>query len=89
MTLLEEAIDAITLLTASITIIAQYIIMLGLAALAYWRGDRPLFLVSGLFFIVYGFTVTVSIYYSMLLVLAGFFLCARAFTERGMDKWTK
>ena len=62
------------------------IVMLVLAGLAYWRGDKPLFLLAGLGMMVYGFDYnSTSLYYSMLIVLAGLFLCIRAFTNRGMD----
>ncbi len=73
-----------------IEIIILLSIAIGFAGLAYWRGDKPLFFLSGLAFMIYGFTFSsISIWYSILLVLAGFFLCARAFTDRGMDKWQK
>jgi len=61
------------------------IIMLVLVGLAYWRGDRPLFLISGLGLMIYGFSyIDTSLYYSILIVLAGIFTFIKAFTKRGM-----
>jgi len=60
------------------------VFILVITALAYWRGDRPLFLLSGLGFVVYGFSYTAtSLYYSILMVLVGIFLVIRAFTDKG------
>jgi len=60
-------------------------VMLGLASLAYWRGDKPLFLLSGCGFLIYGFSYgSTSLWFSIIMVGAGFFLCIRAFTKKGV-----
>jgi len=64
--------------------IYAFITILFLAFLAYFRGDRFLFMLSGLGFIVYGFAYTgTSLLYSFLMVLAGIILFIRAFTDWG------
>lgn len=61
--------------------------LFGLAFLAYWRGDRPMFMLSGLGFLTYGFTfISTEIYLCIIMVLAGIFLFARAFTNRGIAR---
>ena len=72
-------------LTDMTELVMTLVIMLGLATLAYWRGDKPLFMLSGLGFIIYGFAFfPTSFYFSILMVLAGIFLFIRAFTKRGI-----
>jgi len=67
------------------TTIIQIVVMFGLAALAYWRGDRPLFFLSGIAFMIFGFSFwSTSEVFSIVMVVAGFFLGARSFTARGM-----
>ena len=87
---LEEAMTnsgnavANTLNTNFTELVMTLVVMLALAALAYMRNDRPLFLVSGLGFITYGFSYfATSLYFSILMVVAGVFLFIRAFTKRG------
>lgn len=61
------------------------VVMLGLAALGYWRGDRYLFILSGLGFIIYGFTFwTTSTSFSILMVIAGIAIFIRAFHKTGV-----
>ena len=58
-------------------------IMLGIALLAIVSGNRGLYLVSGLGVVVYGFSYdATSLWYSAVIVLAGFFLFAAAFVKR-------
>ncbi len=74
--------DSITNITA---LIMMLVVMLGLAFLAYLREDKPLFLIAGLAFIVYGFSFfATSFYFSILMVLAGIFFFIRAFSKRGI-----
>ena len=65
--------------------LTELIFILAIAALAYYGKDRPMFIISGLAFIVYGFDFTsTNLYFSILLVLAGIFMFFRAFSNRGM-----
>ena len=58
-------------------------IMLGIALLAIVSGNRGLYLVAGLGVIVYGFSYdATSLWYSVVIVLAGFFLFMAAFVKR-------
>ena len=57
------------------------VILLGIAVLAVLSGNRRLFIVPGFGFIVYGFAYDASWYYSVLIVLAGIFLFAMAFSR--------
>ena len=68
------------------TLIISLVVMLGLAGLGYWRGDRGLFLVSSLGFLVYGFSYwSASWQFSLLMVLAGMFLFFRTFSSKGRE----
>lgn len=60
--------------------------MFSLAVLAYWRWDKPLFLLSGAAFIIRGVAFFTDWYLCVTFVLAGMFLVARAFTDRGVSK---
>ncbi len=69
-----------------ITLVVSIMIMLGLAALGYWRGDRGLFVVSGLAFILYSFSYwSTSWQFGLLLGLAGAIIFLRAFSSKGRE----
>lgn len=66
-----------------ITLAISIVVMFGLAGLGYWRGDRILFVISGLGFLIYGFSYfTTSWQFSILMVLAGGFLFIRGFKTK-------
>lgn len=72
-------------LTTVLGFIVSVLVTFGLAILAYWRGDKPLFFLSGIAFMIYGFTYwSTSEVYSIVLVVVGIFLGIRAFTGKGM-----
>lgn len=89
---LEEAITtAATSISDSITqqitdwteLIVALVIMLGLAAIAYFGRDRALLLLPGLAFMFYGFDYwTTDWKFSVLMVIVGIFFIGRAFTRR-------
>lgn len=89
-TLLTQIADSINSFTATfdgmvsiIYLVVALMVIIGLAALAYWRSDRRLFFISGLGFIVYGFSFwTINNYFSIIMVMAGIFLCINAFSKR-------
>ncbi len=65
--------------------IIPLMMLLGLAGLAYWRGDKPLFAMAGFAFILYGFPYwDTSNSFSIIMVLSGCFMIFRAFSKKGV-----
>jgi len=66
-----------------LTTIIGFVIVILLAVLAYWHREMLLYIISGLAFMIYGFSYTdTSVYISALLVIAGIY----TFIKAGVSK---
>jgi hypothetical protein len=67
--------------------IPSVFLLLGLSSLAFWRNDGIIYVISGLAWLVYGFTYwSTSNLFSIIMVIVGIAIIIRPFVHRTKEE---